>query len=318
MIPRHAKPALLACVVAALLALAPGVSAKPGYVVLPGSHSVELNLQGSHGFRIGAGKAGRLFYVQAADERSVATYLNRSPRQKGDGIKAKFPGFGRIAVRFEPQGQPQHEPPFFPQCKGGKTVKQRGHFIGTIRFRGERGYTSVEATRAFGEVVTTTREICKRSIFDDGAEVEADRTELFAYSRSKERAVGFDASTLGPLEAPSTTFGATVVERRRGMTIYRGTFADGENGQLVAGDSRPYPLSATVSPPPPFHGSAEFQRTPEGDRTWTGTLSVDFPGLDRVALTGPHFDARFCQHSGCHGNTIDGLRLPFVAPVLRR
>lgn len=317
---RRTEAVLLPLAVAALLACAPAASAKPGYVVIPGSHSVELNLKGSHGFRIGAGKVGRYFYFQTADERSVATYLKLSPKQKGDGIKAKFPGFGRISVRFHPQGPPQHEPAFFPQCEGGATTKQRGQFVGTIRFRGERGYTSVQATRASGEVATTEKEICKRSIFDDGPDPVVDRTELYAYSRSKGRAVGFDASTLGPADSPFTTFGATVVERRRGMTIFRGTGASGKSSQLVAGDSRPHPLSATVTPPPPFHGSAEFQRTAEGDRSWTGTLSVHFPGLDPVALTGPSFDARFCQRSGCHGNTIDGLRLPSFAlgSVFRR
>jgi hypothetical protein len=323
-IPRRTKAVLLACAVAALLAFAPGANAKPGYVVIPGSHSVELNLKGSHGFRIGAAKVGRYFYFQAGDERSVATYVNRSPKQKGDGIKAKFPGIGRISVRFHPQGPPQREPSFFPQCKGGETTKQRGVFVGTIRFRGERGYTSVKATRASGEVATSEKEICKRSIFDDDPDVEADRTELWAYSKSKGRAVGFSASTWGIPESPLTTFSASVVERRRGMTIYRITFTDGKESQLIAGDSRPHPLSATVTPPAPFHGSAEFERTAEGASSWTGTLSVHFPGLDRVALTGPSFVARFCQHSGCHGNSVDGLRLPLVArglagkPLLRR
>ena len=39
------------------------------------------------------------------------------------------------------------------------------------------------------------------------------------------------------------------------------------------------------------------------------SLTVPFPGLGRVALTGPEFSARFCQHSGCTGNSIDGHRL---------
>ncbi len=315
---RRIKAVLLACVVAALLASAPGASAKPGYVVIPGSHSVELNLKGSHGFHIGAGKVGRFFYFQAANQRSVATYLNLSPKQKGSGIKAKFPGIGRISVQFEPQGPSQREPPFFSRCRGGGTVKQQGQFVGTIEFHGERGYTSVSSARASGEVATTEKEICKRSIFDDGPDVETDRTELWAYSRSKGRSVGFSASTWSPPESPLTTFGASVVERRRGMRIFRHTFASGEESQLTAGDSRPHPLSATVTPPAPFHGSAEFQRTAEGDRSWTGSLSVHFPGLDRVELTGPSFDARFCQHSGCHGNTIDGLKLPLIAPLSRR
>jgi hypothetical protein len=308
---RRTKAVLLA--VAALLAFAPSASAKPGYVVIPGRHSVELNLKGSHGFRIDAGKSGRFVYFQAANARSVATYLDRSPDQKGSGIKARFPGIGRISARFHPKGSPHREPPFFSQCRGGETVKQPGLFVGTIEFRGERGYTSVSATRASGEISTTEREICKRSVFDDGPDLKVDRTELWAYSRSRGRQVGFGASMWGSPDSPLTTFGASVVERRRAIAIFRLTFASGEESQLTAGDSRPHPLSATVTPPAPFHGSAEFERTAEGDRSWTGSLSVHFPGLDPIALTGPSFVARFCQHSGCHGNTVDGLRLPLMA-----
>lgn len=317
---RCTKAVLLPLAVAVLLVFAPAASAKPGYVVIPSSHSVELNLKGSHGFRIGAGKVGRYFYFQTADERSVTTYLKLSPKQKGYGIKAKFPGFGRISVQFHPQGSPQHEPPFFGSCSGGETVKQRGRFVGTIEFHGERGYTSASRTSASGEVATTKKEICKRSTFDDAPDVERDSIELYAYSRSKGRAVGFDASTLGLPDSPFTTFGASVAERRRRMTIFRHTFATGKESQLVAGDTRPHPLSATVTPPAPFHGSAEFQRTAEGERSWTGTLSVHFPGLDPVALTGPSFDTHICQNSGCHGNAIDGLRLPSYArgSVFRR
>lgn len=315
---RRTKAVLFACAVAALPAFASSASAKPGYVVSSGSHSVELDLKGSNGFRIGAAKYSRVVYFQAANGRSVASYVGRSLEPEGNGIKAKFPGIGHISVRFQPQGAPQRESSVFPGCSGGETVRQRGRFVGTIEFRGERGYTSASRTSAPGEVATTEREICKRSIFDESSDPDVDRTELFAYSRSKGRAIGFDASITGPSWSPTTIFGASIVERRQGVSIFRHTFVSRDGSQLIAGDSRPYPLSATVTPPAPFHGSAEFQRTPEGDRSWTGSLSAYFPGLDLVPLTGPDFDARFCQHSGCHGNSIDGLRLPFTSPLSRR
>jgi hypothetical protein len=306
----------LLCGVTALLATAPAAAtAKPGYVVTtPAGHTVELNLRSSHGYRINIGKLGRYVYLGASEGQSIAFYVVRSLEPKDTEIKAGFPGVGRISAQFNPKGPPQREPPFFPGCHGGETIKQRGHFIGTIRFRGERGYTSVKTTRARGEITTTTKEVCKRSMFGESPDPVEDRTELFAYSRSKGRAIGFTASTtaLGSITS-FTAFGASTVERRRGMTISRHVLAPGDESQLVAGDTRPYPLSATVTPPAPFHGSAEFQRTIEGDRAWTGSLSVSFPGLDSIALTGPRFDARFCQRSGCHGNAIDGLRLPLTA-----
>jgi hypothetical protein len=49
--------------------------------------------------------------------------------------------------------------------------------------------------------------------------------------------------------------------------------------------------SASVAPPPPFHGRAEFRRGTEGaPSTWSGSLSVSF--LDgRQALTGGGIEA---------------------------
>lgn len=194
-------------------------------------------------------------------------------------------------------------------------MKQRGHFVGTIHFRGERGYTSAQASRVKGTIQTATKEICKRSPSeDDDSEPSADKTELYAQSKSGNQGVAFDAFMLGdPIDL--TTFGASVVERRRGMTIFRHTFAEGKKGDIAIGDTRPYPLSATVTPPAPFSGSAEYERTPDGERTWTGSLAVTLPGLGRVPLTGPKFDPRLCQLSGCSGNSIDGHSLPLIAPA---
>jgi len=310
---RRTWTALLACGAAALAMAPANASAKPGYFVFAGTHVAELNLKGSHGYRIRIGKQGRRAYLLAARGSSLAAYAPRSLAPEGDRIEARFPGLGRVSVRFRPQGSPdKSKPPLFPGCKGGERVEQRGYFVGTIRFRGERGYTSVQTTRARGGTTTTSKEVCKRSIFDDGPDSAEDRTELLAYSRSNGRVVAFSGSAIANVSA-STTFTAAVSERRRGMTTSRFTFVDGEESDLAIGDTRPFPLSATVTPPPPFSGSAEYQRTPDGDRTWTGSLAVPLPGLGRVDLAGPDFSALLCQHSGCRGDAVDGHRLPLLS-----
>lgn len=306
---------LLACSVVALLITAPSASAKPGYFVMAGYHSVELDLKSSHGYRIHIEKRGRRsIYLLASTERSTVAYVAPSLAPKGSEIKARLPGVGRVSMRFRPQGPPQEEkPPSFPGCKGGARVEQPGYFVGTIRFRGERGYTSVRSKRARGVIKTVAKEVCKR--FDEDPEPISDRIELNAFSRSDLRAVGFSASgSTDPELTSSTVFSAGVAERRRGMEIYRGTFATGKRRDLVLGDIRPFPLSATVTPPPPFQGSAEFQRDAEGNSTWTGSLTVPFPGLGPVALTGPDFTARLCQQSGCTGSSVDGHSLPLPLP----
>jgi hypothetical protein len=315
---RRTLASLFATALIALLATAPGANAKPGYFFIPAHQSIDLSLKGSNGYWINIVKQGRYVHLLAAKKDSVVVYAARSLVPKGSEIKARFPGVGRVFVRFQPQGRLYEDAPDpFLGCKGGEAFKQRGYFVGAIRFRGERGYTSVRATRVRAAREIRTKEVCKR--FDDGPQPETDRTELFAFSRSEGQSISFDASSLAVSEGiTSTTFGASVSESRRGMVIFRSTFISGGAKDLLPGDTRPYPLFGSVTPPAPFQGSGEFQRDAEGNSTWTGSLTVPFPGLDPVALTGPEFTARFCQLSGCTGSLIDGHSLPLIASTYGR
>jgi hypothetical protein len=99
--------------------------------------------------------------------------------------------------------------------------------------------------------------------------------------------------------APLTYFVANLSEQRRGMTVFKQVFVHGDEADLIPGDSGGHPLSATVIGPPFLHGSATFQRRPDGDNEWTGSLSVDLPGSGRVALAGTNFSARLCQTPAC-------------------
>jgi hypothetical protein len=47
--------------------------------------------------------------------------------------------------------------------------------------------------------------------------------------------------------------------------------------------------SATLRPPRPFHGKGVYSAAPDGTKTWSGSLSVAFPGAPRQPLTGPDF-----------------------------
>lgn len=297
---------LLVCAAGALLLPPAGAVAKPGYVVSPGSHIVELMLKGSHGYAIQIAERNRRYLeVVASKGPSVVLYLTHHIPARDGVIDAKLPGVGRISMRFHPAGPARTEPGFFPPCHGGKTVTQRGYFLGTVHLRGERGYTTVKATRARGKIVTTAKEICNRSIFNDDSEPEPeeDATRLFSYSRSKGRLVRFSASTLGAadLQSPNSTFfSGSVTEQRGGMVIFRQAIALGPRDDLAPGDAGKFPLTATITPPPDqFHGTAVFHRHSEGKNAWTGSLGVDLPGAGRVALAGASFSSRLCQGAGC-------------------
>jgi hypothetical protein len=292
---------VVACAATALLLAPAGAGAKPGYVTFPGDHRVELNLKGSHGYAIHIVGHNRGFELSANKKSMVVVYLLLHNRLRGDRVEAKLPGVGRVSLRFHNAGPAHTEPGFFPPCHGGETIKQPGYFLGRIRFRGERGYTTVHATRARGEVVATSKEICKRSIFNGNSEPKPEEhtTRLFAYSKSAGRVVRFFGSTPPFSSHPFTFFSGSATERREGMAIFREAVVSGKDDDLVTGVAGDFPLTATVAPPAPFHGSAAFQRMPGGNNAWTGSLSVNLPGAGQVALAGPDFSARLCQDSGC-------------------
>jgi hypothetical protein len=293
----------LACLVAALFLATPGASAKSGYSVFPGYHEAEMRLKGSRGYEVQISARDRRVVLTAYKSPSLALYLIPHARQKGDQIEAKFPGVGRISMRFHPAGPPHREPGFFPPCTGGETITQPGYFQGAIRFRGERSFTAVRATRVRGRAITVAKEICKRSIFSKNPpDPKEDATRLVAYSKSKGRVVTFSGSTTHNLPPPVTSFFGGIYEHRAGMSILRQAYSRGSENELISSTESNFPLSAIATPPDPFHGSASFQRT-GGDNAWTGSLSVSLPGAGRIDLAGQSFAARLCQHSGCHYRT---------------
>jgi hypothetical protein len=302
-----------------MVAAPAAADAKPGYVVLAGGYNEELSLRGSNGYDIQVEELNhRSVSLTAYKGSSQVVYLLRRIHGKGDGIEARFPGVGRVSVRFHQQGRTQGEAGFFPPCRGGETATRRGYFSGTIRFRGERGYTVVRARRARGEITTTAKEVCKRSIFDDSdsePEPTPEEAHLFANASSGGRRVGFSANTTKlPAGTPVvfTNFFGFTWERRGRMYISRLVFVRGAEEDFSLGDAGDFPQSATVTPPGPFRGSAFFQRASEGDNAWTGSLSVVLPGVGHVALAGPSFTSRLCQGAGCRReeqrSRKDGMR----------
>lgn len=295
--------ALIALVAAALLFVAVPAEAKPGYIVTPALSTAELQMKGTNGFAIQIKLwNGRLLEVSAYKTPDLVVYLTRRVHAQGNRIEATLPRVGRIRVDFQAAGRAHREPGFFPPCNGGETVKQPGYFQGTIRLRGERGYTTARATRVHGQIVKTAKEVCKRSIFNNSKPKDEETAHLFAWSSSKGRLVTFSATTLETPFLPSPAsvfFSGSVREWRQGMTIFRQATANGTQGALAAADESEFPASATVTSAAPFQGSATFERKPGGANAWRGDLSVDLPGLGRVAFAGPGFEARFCQSGGC-------------------
>jgi hypothetical protein len=225
---------------------------------------------------------------------SASSYVTRGTASP-DGIRARFGHFGRIAVRFKPSGKASRRKPQ-RRCDGRPSTLRSGTFTGTFRFRGEDGYISIDAHRAKGRSATLPRWRCgnrgrpeagisarpKRDDFEE-AELEA--------VTPNERVV-FLASGLHIKDGPSLIFFIAGTKERRGsVRISRFAF-------LISGKGRTFtfertPRSASVRPPKPFHGSAEFSIV-DGRPSWAGNLSVSLPGAT-VDLTGPAFKTKLVQ-----------------------
>lgn len=75
-----------------------------------------------------------------------------------------------------------------------------------------------------------------------------------------------------------------------------------------------YPEHVIFTPPAPFSGTGTFARTPESTFTWEGGLSIQFPGIDPLPLTGPRFETFYCALRGCATQSSES-ESPVAAPT---
>jgi hypothetical protein len=288
------RAALLAALAAALLA--PAAASAAG-VVEP-----RLELKGSNGYEIVVSGEGDVVTVgvssahQSADSGAFTAYLARGSADAG-GIAADLGPYGRVDVRFHSDPGPVHAggP---PDCAGNPAGTTRyGSFTGTIRFRGEDGYTTVAAHSARGELVTPASDACApvdgsllsamHSAFATIGVEAPFRATLDATHREGVGGVFFEA------ERGAYSGFVAVGERSEGQIgIYNYAFAKGPGAAFATGSRL---AGATVAPPAPFSGTAKLARAADGTRTWAGDLAVHFPGSTAVALTGPQFKTRLAR-----------------------
>jgi hypothetical protein len=287
----------LAAVAAALLAPAAASAAGGSGIVEP-----RLELRASNGYEVVVSGEGDVVTVgvsrvhSASGSGAFTAYLARG-RATAKGIEANFGSYGRVAVRFHAAPGPvQAGGP--PDCAGTLAGTTRyGTFTGTVRFRGEGGYTSVNAKRAEGELVTPASNACApvdgslltsmhKAFATIGVEAPF-RSTLYASHKEGPGEVFFEA------ERGAYAGFVAVQERTEGQVgIYNYAFARAPGSSFSTSTKL---TSAKVTAPAPFSGSATLSRDAAGVRSWTGDLSVTFPGTGPVALTGPQFKTRLAR-----------------------
>lgn len=287
----------------AFLALPAGAAAKPGYYVIKPLRQVTLQLRGSHGYAIQViGFGPRRVLLSASKGDLSASYLVHG-KVSDYSIEADFGKLGRVAVRLHPDGPPQDETnSFTPTCKGKAATTQRGRFAGSIRFRGEHGYTEVKTKGAQGTVFHSHRQVCKlqrggrhhsRSPFPPMISLGAasSNRQIPSFSVFEEK----PGNAKGRFFVEGTTFEANQSEHREGVSIDHSADVTAPSKTFTVSPLGSTPISATVSPPAPFSGAASFEETTEGHGTWTGDLEAELPGVGQVPLTGPTYSANFCR-----------------------
>lgn len=206
-------------------------------------------------------------------------------------IRASFGALGGVSMHFEPSGQVVHARPE-RGCSGiDRASTHLGVFIGSLRFRGEGGYVSVNIHRAKGELSSPPQRHCAGSDGTSGeGEVRprAKRTLLGAGYRRGLGAVYFGAST----RANKARYYAVAEQGEGQIGIYRVAYATASPLTFATDGALSF---ASLSPPYPFSGTGSLQRDQNGSRTWTGSLAVSFPGDPNVALDGPEFRTRLTR-----------------------
>jgi len=267
-------PTVIAVGSAIVIGLLGASSAEAANQPLEGS----FKLKGSHHYVI-SGLANPAFATLTASRgHGLAQYAARKGQDAGFGTAKRMVmdmgSRGGYDLRFHVKKTRMIDPP--KGCTGKQAKARIGVWRGQIKFRGEGGYTSVDATRAPGRVVP------EHSLWHCGHQVKG--TQLLVVGGPPPPPIQFTA--FKPDHGSTTSFTAisseTVPATGATVTVSRRVAVNGTSDQFTFNNAL---TSARVNPPAPFSGTGTFTDGRQGN--WTGSLTVDFPGHPNFALHGP-------------------------------
>ena len=240
-------------------------------------------VEASDGYRVGVinfGSAVSLIVFRGGHGKGLTetVYLARGVAAP-ERLQATFGKFGKVSMRFRESSNRTWSGKRRDCGEVDRFVKRRGLFVGDLRFRGEDGYVSVRIQRAKGAVVTVAAKCLPRAQSSFFLEPQS---AIYAESWDGVDTTGFLALELG-----KKTVALAIDEESRGKLAISRIALARKPGALSVNEAA---TSAHFSPPPPFHGTGRYAAAPDGATTWTGNLSVNFPGAPRFPLTGPQFE----------------------------
>jgi hypothetical protein len=247
-----------------------------------------LSVRSSNGYwvNVNSAKGGRV-QVEASGAEGSVTYT--APGVVSEtGIHVDLGKYGQIDMEWVPSGRVRE---IRTKCHY-KGIKQRfydtGSYVGTLRFKGGGGFTSVNLGRVpwrrswysgLGPCgySLSTAEPGAGVVINAGKRDHISTPVHFTVYRAHQGAkVGYSARS------------ETV---KGGIKIERSVYAEGgpHSLSLTAANGR---TTATISPHAPFYGGATFERVNGSKGTLIGKLGAEFPDHTKVNLAGKGFEAR--------------------------
>lgn len=276
----------------------------------PPRHGFEthLELEAKHGYEITVTGEGGVVAMEvskpaprgkeSAFERllgirsAVTAYVARgtvTPRR----IVASFGKFGKLDLRFRPSGQVVKSRSR-KRCRGVDHFTSRlGVFVGGFRFSGEKNYVAVRSHRVKGRVRSPLRLRCAsrfrfRQVASTRARPVSHSPSFLPTFLSASNRHGVAGTELIGITARKATLFLVVTEEGLGsMARIRYALATERSKEAIAMNDAL--TSASIQPPPPFHGKGTYRAAPDGTTSWTGPLSVSLPGAPHLPLTGAEF-----------------------------
>jgi len=233
-----------------------------------------LAMKGTNGFKVllsgEPGDGPDFVYMMAIRGNSTVLYETYG-RVTARRIKGSFGPLGFASVRFRPEGGSVPRKGV-NQCE--RTRVPLGSFLGKLRFRGESGFTRVEGTEGKAAAEPGGILACNEGIPTDGPGPwlvgGASGGPSFPFVR-------FTVSQGPPHELTvhsTSMLGQFRALRKMRLTAPAGAVSYG-SGEV------------SLSPPPPFSGSATITAEPGPCLVLgrpSGTLSVTLPGAPPIAL----------------------------------
>jgi hypothetical protein len=290
------RTALLAPLAATAILLGP---AAPGAAA---DTIMDMFLHSSNGYTLEiTGVTGRtvtLTLSKSVGRGTVYATYSVGGRVNPKGISANFGRLGRVSIGF-------HSSAPLPArgCGGKRSIHRTGRFEGTIRFRGEQGFSAVSATRVEGVLgrrcSPASRARPAPAAQTSGRSPRYFLTHFVAAAKSSRQTIVIDSSTLGmllpdgQLRDPRTLLLAELEEERGRVSIERSAIVRSE--PIPASPLGTTPVTASLAPQTPFSGLGAYREEAGLPATWTGDLNVDLPGAEDVPLVGPEFTAILCR-----------------------